>query len=157
MLILYICINPFCVICLFLYPLKTTEKKRFSNIFRGCRKRPVAWNGLIVFFDNCSSIVLWKCSKTCCCFFHFPFNLSLQSSLVILNSSVLSFRAKFNYIFLYYLIVAKILISLQKEKILWFLRFEVIENLEYERNNLFNKQIYSLYSCIHTKICLKDS
>ena len=30
---------------LFLYPLKTSENQMFSDVFRGCRKRPVAWNG----------------------------------------------------------------------------------------------------------------
>ena len=29
-----------------LYPLKTSENQRFSVVFRGYRKRPVAWNGL---------------------------------------------------------------------------------------------------------------
>ena len=40
------CINPFHTICLFLYPLKTSENQRFFDVFRGYRKRPVAWNGL---------------------------------------------------------------------------------------------------------------
>ena len=31
---------------LFLYPLKTSENQRFSNVFRSYRKRPVACNGL---------------------------------------------------------------------------------------------------------------
>ena len=30
----------------FLYPLKTSENLWFSHVFRGCRKRPVAWNEL---------------------------------------------------------------------------------------------------------------
>ena len=33
---------------LFLYSQKTTENQRFSDIFRGYRKRPVAWNRLII-------------------------------------------------------------------------------------------------------------
>ena len=32
-------LNPFQAIFLFLYPLKTSENQRFSNIFRGYRKR----------------------------------------------------------------------------------------------------------------------
>ena len=43
---LYIVINPFYATGLFLYPLKTSENQRFSDVFRGYRKRPVAWNGL---------------------------------------------------------------------------------------------------------------
>ena len=50
--------GSFCVLCyhcsllpfyttgLFLYPLKAWESLRFSDVFRGYRKRPVAWNGL---------------------------------------------------------------------------------------------------------------
>ena len=34
-------VNPFQATCLSLYPLKT-EKQIFSDVFRGCRKRPVA-------------------------------------------------------------------------------------------------------------------
>ena len=41
-----IVINPVHVTGLFLYPLKTSENQRFSYIFRGYRKRPVAKNGL---------------------------------------------------------------------------------------------------------------
>ena len=39
-------IYPFHVTSLFLYPLRTSQNQRFSNIFREYRKRPVAWNGL---------------------------------------------------------------------------------------------------------------
>ena len=34
--------NPFHATGLFLYPLKTSENQRFSDVFRGYRKRPVA-------------------------------------------------------------------------------------------------------------------
>ena len=34
--------NPFHATNLFLYPLKTSENLRFSDVFRGYRKRPVA-------------------------------------------------------------------------------------------------------------------
>ena len=35
---------------LFLYPLITSEYQRFSDAFRGYRKRTVAWNRLIAYF-----------------------------------------------------------------------------------------------------------
>ena len=38
--------NQFQTTGLFLYPLKASEKHRFCDVFRGCRKRPVAWNGV---------------------------------------------------------------------------------------------------------------
>ena len=40
-------LNPFYATGLFLYPLKTLENRRFSYVFRGYRKIPVAWNRLI--------------------------------------------------------------------------------------------------------------
>ena len=39
-------ISPCHATGLFLYPLKTSENQRFSDVFRGYRKRPVAWNWL---------------------------------------------------------------------------------------------------------------
>ena len=36
--------NPIHVTCLFLYPLETSENKKFSDVFRGFRKRPMIWN-----------------------------------------------------------------------------------------------------------------
>ena len=39
-------INPFPGTGLILYPLKTSEDQRFSDIFRRYRKKPVAYNGL---------------------------------------------------------------------------------------------------------------
>ena len=38
--------NPFFATSFFLYPLKT-ENQRFYYIFRGYRKRPMAWNGFM--------------------------------------------------------------------------------------------------------------
>ena len=38
--------NPLQPSVAFLYPLKTSENQRFSDIFRGYWKRPVAWNRL---------------------------------------------------------------------------------------------------------------
>ena len=38
--------NLFRATGLFPYPLKTSGNQRFSDVFRGYRKRPVAWNGL---------------------------------------------------------------------------------------------------------------
>ena len=40
-------VNPFDATGLFLYHLKTLENQSFSDVFRGYRKRPVAWYGLI--------------------------------------------------------------------------------------------------------------
>ena len=40
-------INPFHVIGLFLFPLKTPENHSVFDVFRGYRKRPVTRNGLI--------------------------------------------------------------------------------------------------------------
>ena len=37
--------NSFEATGLFLYSLKISENQRFSDVFRGYRKRPVAWNG----------------------------------------------------------------------------------------------------------------
>ena len=39
-------INSFHATVLFLYPLKISENFWFSDVFRGYRKRPVAWNRL---------------------------------------------------------------------------------------------------------------
>ena len=42
----------------FLYPLKTSENQRFSNIFRGFRKRPVICNGLSISVANISRFLV---------------------------------------------------------------------------------------------------
>ena len=42
--------NPFHATNLFLYPLKISDKQTISDVFKGDRKRPVAWNGLILAF-----------------------------------------------------------------------------------------------------------
>ena len=39
-------INPFHATGLFLFPLKTSGNQRFSDVFRGYKKRSVALNGL---------------------------------------------------------------------------------------------------------------
>ena len=36
--------NPFCAIGIFLYPLKSSENEKFSDVLRGFRKKPLAWN-----------------------------------------------------------------------------------------------------------------
>ena len=41
-------INPFHAAGLFLHPSKTSESQRFSDVFRGYRNRPLAWNELIL-------------------------------------------------------------------------------------------------------------
>ena len=45
-------LNSFYAAGLFLCPLKTSGNKRFSDIFRGYRKTPVAWNGLKAFLEK---------------------------------------------------------------------------------------------------------
>ena len=40
--IVILIVNPFHITGLFLYFLKISEKQRFSDVFRGYRKRPVA-------------------------------------------------------------------------------------------------------------------
>ena len=39
-------ISPFHATGLFLFPQKISENQMFSDVFRGYRKRSVAWNGL---------------------------------------------------------------------------------------------------------------
>ena len=43
------CFNPFHATGLFLYPLKTLENQRFSDNYRGYRKRPVASKRLKIY------------------------------------------------------------------------------------------------------------
>ena len=38
-------LKQFHATALFLYPLKRSENQRFSDVFMGCRNKPVAWNG----------------------------------------------------------------------------------------------------------------
>ena len=38
-------LKQFHATALFLYPLKTSENQRFSDVFMGCINKPVAWNG----------------------------------------------------------------------------------------------------------------
>ena len=49
-------VNPFHSASHFLYPLKTSENLWFSNVFRGYRKRPVAWFGLMMIKSNRASL-----------------------------------------------------------------------------------------------------
>ena len=55
-------VNQFHAAGLFLYPLKTPENLWFSDIFRGYKKRLVAWNGwrLVLFFELVQSGVRKK-------------------------------------------------------------------------------------------------
>ena len=41
-------VNLFHVTGLILYPLKTSENQRFSDVIRGYRRRPVTWNRLML-------------------------------------------------------------------------------------------------------------
>ena len=55
--------NPFHANGLFPYPLKKSENQRFSDVFRGYRKRPMAWNGLRLPRGLCN--VFWNVAKLC--------------------------------------------------------------------------------------------
>ena len=44
--------NPFQATGLFLYPMTTSKNFWFSDVFRGYKKRPVAWNGLTDYWDK---------------------------------------------------------------------------------------------------------
>ena len=50
-------VNSFHATGLFWYPLKT-ENQRFSDVFRGHRKRAVPWNGLMSSVDRMKMIIL---------------------------------------------------------------------------------------------------
>ena len=52
---------PFHTTGLFLYPLNKLENQMFSDAFRGHRKRPVAWNGLIS--SSMEFIQVWSSSS----------------------------------------------------------------------------------------------
>ena len=52
-------VNPFHATVLFWYPLKTSENQRFSDAFRGYQKRPLAWNGLMLFKTKKQKKTLW--------------------------------------------------------------------------------------------------
>ena len=36
-----------------LFPLKTSENHRFSDLFKSCRKKPVTWNRSMLYIDGC--------------------------------------------------------------------------------------------------------
>ena len=58
-------INLFHATIFSLYPLKTSENQRFSDVFRRYRKRPVAWNRLIeihtVWFQTINPTSIFSC------------------------------------------------------------------------------------------------
>ena len=58
-------INLFHATIFSLYPLKTSENQRFSDVFRRYRKRPVAWNRLIeihtVWFQTINTTSIFSC------------------------------------------------------------------------------------------------
>ena len=57
-------INPFHATCLFRYPLKTSENRRFSDVFRGYRMRPVAWNGSKMMINSLYFLLIKNLKKT---------------------------------------------------------------------------------------------
>ena len=64
-------VNPFHTTGLFLYLLKSSENLWFSDAFRGCRKKPMAWNGLnclLISAKNVLSVKInwkWHFHKSC--------------------------------------------------------------------------------------------
>ena len=44
----------------FYTPCKTLENQRFSDVFRGYRKRPLAWNGLILDYWNATLVTFFE-------------------------------------------------------------------------------------------------
>ena len=53
--------NQFDVIGPYLNLLEASEKQKISDVFRGCRKRPLAWNRLILYKINCLNEVSLPC------------------------------------------------------------------------------------------------
>ena len=85
-------LNQFHDTDLFLYPLKTSENQRFFYVFRGYRKRSVAWNGLrvqrrLIFAKiiRCSRLRLWLVYL---CSFNECFQLMLFSSIKGINGLI---------------------------------------------------------------------
>ena len=60
---------------LFLYPLKTLDNQRFSDVFRGCGKRPVVWNELISQWKSATKLV-----RMIKIFVHFKFQGRIQGA-----------------------------------------------------------------------------
>ena len=54
-------INPFSTIVPFLYSLRASENRRFSDVFSGCRSGTLVENGLIYFAFKAGKIIgmLW--------------------------------------------------------------------------------------------------
>ena len=50
-------VNPFYATDLFRYPLKTSKNQRFCDVFRGYRKRSVAWNELHM---KLNALKMWR-------------------------------------------------------------------------------------------------
>ena len=65
-------INQFHVAGLFFYPLKTSENQRFSDVFKGYRKKLMAWNGLRTtgkWFIIVAVLINWKSNRKAIDFF----------------------------------------------------------------------------------------
>ena len=56
-------LNPFHSAGLFLCPLKTSENRRFFDVFRGYRKGSVTWNRLIIFIYQSYRGLLSSCNE----------------------------------------------------------------------------------------------
>ena len=74
-------INPFRTINLFLYPLKT-ENLWFSDVSRGCRKRPVGWSGLTTYQSSITGVHRYQ---TIIFILHFPNIITILFQGPLLN------------------------------------------------------------------------
>ena len=71
-----ISVNPFHATGLFLYTLKTSENQMFTDVFRGYRKRPVAWNGLMKTYRDWANVEMCIILKAKCLY---SFTINSQS------------------------------------------------------------------------------
>ena len=80
-------LTPFHATGFFLYPLKSSENLWFSDVFRGCRKRPMEWNGIksylnftkLVHFKLVQVVILHFGNKTIDSVASFQISLGSQS------------------------------------------------------------------------------
>ena len=47
-----------------LYPVKTSENQRYFDVFRGYKKRKIAWNWLMIDFMDSSASKVCNCKST---------------------------------------------------------------------------------------------
>ena len=78
---------PFQTNVLFLYPLKMLEGLWFSDVFRGCRNRKMAWKGLSFFTGHFGQLIVYIIR---CNWKHKLFQ-ALQTNFTIFNKSFANF------------------------------------------------------------------